>query len=120
MADKPNPTTVHFTTTWVHLGIFGTLVAVLLAAIIGVSTAFMSRIDARFDAVDIRFDAVDIRFDAVDTRFDAVDRRLDTLETDLRTLTGEVNDLSVRVARIEGHLQIVADDDADADTVAQQ
>ena len=106
MADKPNPTTVHFTTTWAHLGVFATLAAVLLAALIGVSTAFMFRIDARFDAVD--------------TRFDAVDRRLDTLETDLRTLTAEVNDLSVRVARIEGHLQIATEDDSGADTVAQQ
>ena len=120
MADSPNPTTVHFTTTWVHLGVFATLVAILLAALIGVSTAFMSRIDTRFDAVDTRFDAVNTRFDAVDTRFDAVDRRLDTLETDLRTLTAEVNDLSGRVARIEGHLQIAAEDDAVTDTVAQQ
>lgn len=113
MTDKPKPTTVQLTTTWVHLGIFIGGIAFLGAMSLGY-------LDSKFDAVDARLDAVDARFEAVDTRFNAVDRRLDTLETDIRALTGRVTDLSARVARIEGHLQTAADDNEGADAVAQQ
>ena len=99
MTDKPVSTTFQFTFKMVHMGIFIAVAAIAMTASIAVSTSN----SARFD-----------------TRFDAIDRRLDTLETDIRRSTEAANDLSVRFARIEGHLQLASDESTGADTVAQR
>ncbi len=74
-------------------------------------------VNARFDAVNARFDAVNARFDDVNARFDSIDRRLQNLETGFL-------DLSVRTARVEGHLGVpqaeAANEPAEPDSIARQ
>ncbi|MCY4358244.1 MAG: hypothetical protein OXD01_12080 [Gammaproteobacteria bacterium] len=43
-------------------------------------------------------------FSSINTRIGDVNTRIDDLSMEVRTLRGEVVDVSIRVARIEGHL----------------
>ncbi|MCY4356467.1 MAG: hypothetical protein OXD01_02990, partial [Gammaproteobacteria bacterium] len=49
------------------------------------------------------------RIDDVNTRIDDVNTRIDDLSMEVRTLRGEVVDVSIRVARIEGHLGLTTE-----------
>ncbi len=59
-----------------------------------------AEINTRFDAQDKYMNA---RFDAVDQRFDAQDQRLQRLEDDV----SELRELSERVSRSEGQIDLI-------------
>lgn len=61
-----------------------------------------TRITARFEQVDARFSQVDARFDKIEKRSDA---RFDRVDEELREMRGDIIDLKVAVARIEGPQQ---------------
>lgn len=64
----------------------------MLGAIASMNSRMMTKIDARFDRVAADMDA---RFEKVTKRFDRVDARMDRLE-------GDMVELKVAVARLEG------------------
>ena len=58
-----------------------------------------SFIDSRFDKVDERFDKVNGRFDKVNERFDGLQSEM---RAELRVFNKSLNELSMRVGRLEG------------------
>ncbi len=64
------------------------------------------KVDERFDKVDERFDKVDERFEGVNGRFEGVNGRFDGLQSemraDFRVFHKSLNELSMRVGRLEG------------------
>ncbi len=70
-------------------------------------------INTRIDDVNSRIDdsvaGINTRIDDVNTRIDDVNTRIDDLSVEVRTLRGEVVDVSIRVARIEGHLGLTTE-----------
>lgn len=83
------------------IALFAFAVAVLGG--VGGIIAHQSRgLDARFDQVDVRFDQVDARIDRLDTRIDRVEGRMDRVESQLDHLAGEIVEVKIAVARLEG------------------
>lgn len=83
------------------IALFAFAVAVLGG--VGGMIAHQSRgLDARFDQVDARFDQVDARIDRLDTRIDRVEGRMDRVESQLDHLAGEIVEVKIAVARLEG------------------
>lgn len=83
------------------IALFAFAVAVLGG--VGGMIAHQSRgLDARFDQVDVRFDQVDARIDRLDTRIDRVEGRMDRVESQLDHLAGEIVEVKIAVARLEG------------------
>jgi uncharacterized protein YdcH (DUF465 family) len=52
--------------------------------------------------LDARFDQVDARLERLDTRIDRVEGRMDRVESQLDHLAGEIVEVKIAVARIEG------------------
>ncbi|WP_146114290.1 response regulator [Microbacterium sp. MYb72] len=83
------------------IALFAFAVAVLGG--VGGMIAHQSRgLDARFDQVGARFDQVDARIDRLDTRIDRVEGRMDRVESQLDHLAGEIVEVKIAVARLEG------------------
>ncbi|MFF3025992.1 response regulator [Microbacterium sp. NPDC057944] len=64
--------------------------------------ARFDQVGARFDQVGARFDQVDARMDRLDTRIDRVEGRMDRVESQLDHLAGEIVEVKIAVARLEG------------------
>lgn len=83
------------------IALFAFAVAVLGG--VGGMIAHQSRgLDTRFDQVGARFDQVDARIDRLDTRIDRVEGRMDRVESQLDHLAGEIVEVKIAVARLEG------------------
>ncbi|GAA1148187.1 MULTISPECIES: hypothetical protein [Microbacterium] len=86
--------------------VIGMVIALFAFAVlggVGGMIAHQSRgLDARFDQVGARFDQVDARIDRLDTRIDRVEGRMDRVESQLDHLAGEIVEVKIAVARLEG------------------
>lgn len=73
----------------------------VLGGVAGLLSKQTRELDARFAQVDARFDRMDARFDRMDDRLDRMDDRFERIE-------GELVEVKIAIARIEGprrHLQ---------------
>ncbi len=110
----------------VALGIAGLFLTVLLWGFSTVNTRIgdlAASMDSRFDDVNSRFDDVNARFDDINARFDDVNARFDSIDRRLQNLEMGFLDLSVRTARLEGHLgvpQAGIAHESESDSIAQQ
>lgn len=104
---------------------------ITVSTIVLAFAALVAIFDQRFDAVDQRLDAQDRyinqrfdaqdkyinqRFDAVNQRFDAQDRRLEDLVKDVSELRELAVNISERVSRNEGQIDIIREQMRIADT----
>ncbi|MCY4357843.1 MAG: hypothetical protein OXD01_10035 [Gammaproteobacteria bacterium] len=78
-----------------QMGVFLSVAAILISVNLWGFSSINTRID---DSVA-----------SINTRIDDVNTRIDDLSMEVRTLRGEVVDVSVRVARIEGHLGLTTE-----------
>ncbi|MCY4265072.1 MAG: hypothetical protein OXE78_09460 [Gammaproteobacteria bacterium] len=103
-----------------QMGVFLSVAAILISVNLWGFSSINTRIDdsvasinTRIDDVNTRIDDVNTRIDdsvaSINTRIDDVNTRIDDLSMEVRTLRGEVVDVSVRVARIEGHLGLTTE-----------
>ncbi len=99
-----------------QMGVFLSVAAILISSILWGFSSINTRIDdvnTRIDdsvaGINTRIDDVNTRIDDVNTRIDDVNTRIDDLSMEVRTLRGEVVDVSIRVARIEGHLGLTTE-----------
>ncbi|MCY4356553.1 MAG: hypothetical protein OXD01_03425 [Gammaproteobacteria bacterium] len=85
-----------------QMGVFLSIAAILISVNLWGFSSINTRID---DSVV----SINTRIDDVNTRIDDVNTRIDDLSMEVRTLRGEVVDVSIRVARIEGHLGLTTE-----------
>lgn len=88
-------------------------VALVLGGTHRMLVRFEARTSARFDQVDARMDRMDTRSDRMDVRLDRMDARLDDFAGQQRAMARDIAELQLSAARTEAAVESLTGDVAD-------